>query len=128
MFIKRLPGVFTLNERVAYLGSWNYGFMSLTAVGAAGVGSVVAAGDLDPTLSTNPRELPPSEAREPGQHFHEVTLNARKIVLGAPFGQFRLGSTIVLVFEAPPSGFKWTVKAGDRIKLGQALMYPEKKA
>ena len=103
--------------------------MSLTAVGAAGVGSIVAAGDLDPTLRTNLRSLPSSEAREPGQHFHEVALTAgRRMPLGAPFGHFRMGSTIVLVFEAPRSGFEWTVKSGDKIKFGEALMRPEKRA
>ncbi|VDD77252.1 unnamed protein product, partial [Mesocestoides corti] len=109
-FIKNLPGVFVLNERVVYLGEWKHGFMSLTAVGAAGVGSVVAADNIDPTLSTN-RSTSALERHEPGQHFEEISLG-------------RLGSTIVLVFEAPAEGYVWSVQPGDRIKYGAALMAP----
>ncbi|KAL5113025.1 Phosphatidylserine decarboxylase proenzyme mitochondrial [Taenia crassiceps] len=125
--VKKLPGLFTLNERVVYLGEWAHGFMSLTAVGAVGVGSIVSAPYLDPALSTNLRHLPSSEAQEPGLHYHEVVLGSVKATPGAPFGHFKLGSSIVLIFEAPQSGFEWTVKPGERIKCGEALMRPEKK-
>lgn len=126
--IKKLPGIFTINERVVYFGEWRHGFMSLTAVGATGVGSVVAAGSLDPNLNTNQCCLSSKEANEPGLHFHEVTIPVEvgKMAVGAPFGLFKLGSSIVLVFEAPAKGFKWSVKPGDKVKFGQALMTPEK--
>ena len=39
---------------------------------------------------------------------------------GDIFGEFNLGSTIVLVFEAPRT-FRFKVKAGQRIKYGEPI-------
>ena len=41
-------------------------------------------------------------------------------VKGAPFGEFNLGSTIVLVFEAPAE-FRFGVQPGDRVRVGRPL-------
>ncbi len=128
-FTKNLPGVFTLNERVAYLGEWKHGFMSMTAVGATSVGSV-AVPQVDPTLSTNEPCPTPCCSLErtkflrpaPGMHCVDVGLGKVATTAGAPFGHFKMGSTIVLVFEAPRHGVVWRVKAGERIKVGEALM------
>ena len=52
--VARIPGLFSINERVAYLGEWQHGFFSMTAVGATNVGSVVVG--FDPSLNTNLRK------------------------------------------------------------------------
>ena len=39
---------------------------------------------------------------------------------GEEVGHFRMGSSLVLVFEAP-EGFEWTAKPGERIQVGQSL-------
>jgi len=39
---------------------------------------------------------------------------------GEEMGDFRLGSTIVLLFEAPPS-FQFNVSDGQNVKYGEAL-------
>lgn len=41
---------------------------------------------------------------------------------GDAFGEFRMGSTIVLVFEAPPN-FHFSLVPGQRIKMGERLGY-----
>ena len=46
-----IPSLFVENERVALLGEWEHGFFSLTAVGAANVGSIVIT--KDPEFRTN---------------------------------------------------------------------------
>lgn len=35
-----LPDLFVLNERAVYVGEWEHGFFSMTAVGATNVGSI----------------------------------------------------------------------------------------
>ena len=39
---------------------------------------------------------------------------------GEPFGEFRLGSTIVLLFEAPRD-YKFNLMLGQRIQVGQGI-------
>ncbi|VDO80321.1 unnamed protein product [Schistosoma mattheei] len=92
----RLPGLYTINERVVYLGEWDHGLMSFAAVGAFGVGNIHV--NIDPTLITNKKE---DNALQKGDEL----------------GCFRLGSTVVLVFEAPTNKLKWCVKPGQRVKL-----------
>ncbi len=49
--VSAFPGLFHLNERVAWLGRWRHGFFSMTAVGATNVGSIHASFDRE--LQTN---------------------------------------------------------------------------
>ncbi|KAI2643357.1 phosphatidylserine decarboxylase-domain-containing protein [Xylaria nigripes] len=139
---RTLPGLFTLNERVVLLGRWRWGFFSYIPVGATNVGSIKI--NFDKELQTNSlltdtaadRAASEAAARgEPYSGFAEATYSAASAVLGGhglrrgeEMGGFRLGSTVVLVFEAPiadpvkgTSGFTWAVEKGQIIKMGQAL-------
>lgn len=117
---KRLANLFVLNERVALLGRWTHGFFSMTPVGATNVGSILLNFDRD--LRTNVRGRKPP----PGTFMEAVYSNASKILRGKPLrpgeemGGFCLGSTIVLVFEAPKN-FHFDLKAGQKVKVGQKL-------
>lgn len=117
---KRLKNLFILNERVSLLGRWKYGFFSMVPVGATNVGSIKINFDKD--LRTNERgSLPPV-----GTYSEAVYSMASPILRGQPLeraremGGFCLGSTIVLVFEAP-SDFQFVVGAGEKVKVGQRL-------
>ncbi|KIX07425.1 phosphatidylserine decarboxylase [Rhinocladiella mackenziei CBS 650.93] len=148
-----LPGLFTLNERVVLLGRWKYGFFSCTPVGATNVGSIVV--NFDKELRTNSlttdteagrQAAAAAEKGEPYSGFSEATYDQASKILGGhalrrgeEMGGFKLGSSIVLVFEAPAGrrkmslgegsasggelkgGFKWAVEKGQRVKVGQAL-------
>jgi phosphatidylserine decarboxylase len=150
---RTLPGLFTLNERVVLLGRWRWGFFSMTPVGATNVGSIVI--NFDKELRTNSlltdtaadHAAEEAAARgEPYSGYAEATYQSASPVLGGhalkrgeEMGGFQLGSTIVLVFEAPkgqrPSldegwsgdkakrrgGWNWAVEKGQKVKMGQAL-------
>ncbi|TKX24355.1 phosphatidylserine decarboxylase proenzyme-1 [Elsinoe australis] len=154
---RTLPGLFTLNERVVLLGKWRHGFFSFTPVGATNVGSIKI--NFDRELRTNSlttdtaADRAAAQAAEKGETysgFAEATYGAASRVLGGhplkrgeEMGGFQLGSTIVLVFEAPkgrrPSfdegfkgepgerkgGLRWKVKEGQKVKVGEALGFIE---
>ncbi|XP_067911492.1 phosphatidylserine decarboxylase proenzyme, mitochondrial isoform X2 [Heterodontus francisci] len=109
--------LFCHNERVVLAGEWTHGFFSLTAVGATNVGSIRIYFDND--LHTNsPRYMKGSY-----NDFSFVTNNNKGGVTmrkGEHLGEFNLGSTIVLIFEAPKD-FTFNLKPGQKIRFGEAL-------
>lgn len=144
---RTMPGLFTLNERVVLLGRWRWGFFSYVPVGATNVGSIKV--NFDRELRTNSlttdteADRAAEEAARSGQPYlgyAEATYESASAVLrgyalrrGEEMGGFQLGSTIVLVFEAPAEehdesgrhtgGWQWAVQKGQRVKVGQALGY-----
>lgn len=152
---RSLPGLFTLNERVVLLGRWRWGFFSYTPVGATNVGSIRI--NFDRELRTNSlttdtaADKAAEEAAkrgEPYSGFTEATYHSASKVLGGyalkrgeEMGGFALGSSIVLVFEAPKGGrggvaggseggqnkggWQWSVEQGQRVKVGQAVGWVE---
>ncbi|XP_078082955.1 phosphatidylserine decarboxylase proenzyme, mitochondrial isoform X3 [Mustelus asterias] len=109
--------LFCHNERVVLAGDWTHGFFSLTAVGATNVGSIRIYFDND--LHTNsPRYMKGSY-----NDFSFVTNNNEGGITmrkGEHLGEFNLGSTIVLIFEAPKD-FTFSLKPGQKIRFGEAL-------
>ncbi|KAI0803007.1 phosphatidylserine decarboxylase-domain-containing protein [Irpex lacteus] len=118
---KRLENLFVLNERVALLGRWKYGFFSMVPVGATNVGSIKINFDKDLRTNYGPRRGHPL-----GTYTEAVYSGASTVLDGQPLlkaqemGGFCLGSTIVLVFEAPQD-FQFTITNGQKVKVGQAL-------
>ncbi|XP_056408867.1 phosphatidylserine decarboxylase proenzyme, mitochondrial-like [Hyla sarda] len=112
-----VPELFCQNERVVLSGQWQFGFFSLTAVGATNVGSIRIYGDSN--LRTN------HSCHKKGKH-HDCSYTEQygptglALAKGDPLGEFNFGSTIVLVFEGPRD-FKFHTKGGERIFMGEAL-------
>ena len=120
-FQHNFPNLFVLNERVALLGYWKHGFFSMTPVGATNVGSIVL--DFDKELVTNAkrnRRIQPSVCYEANYKTASKMLGGMPLLKGEEMGGFKLGSTVVLCFEAPRD-FKFDVQVGDKVKLGQKL-------
>jgi phosphatidylserine decarboxylase len=144
---RTLPGLFTLNERVVLLGRWRHGFFSYVPVGATNVGSIKI--NFDRELRTNSlltdmaADRAAEEASKRGEPYHgyaEATYKSASRLLGGyalrrgeEMGGFQLGSTVVLVFEAPiaenegpekgKKGWNWAVEKGQTVKMGQRLGY-----
>jgi phosphatidylserine decarboxylase len=112
---KLIPSLFVLNERVVLSGDWKHGFFSMTAVGAYNVGSIAV--DCIPDLQTNH----PHHRHDTQTLTQSLSLPANtKFTHGDHVGAFRLGSTVVLVFEAPED-FQFTITHNQKLKYGQAI-------
>merc|ERR1712142_635715 len=113
-----ISGLFNYNERVFYAGFWEHGFFSLTAVGATGVGSIRT--HLDPNLSTNEYKWNLRKENHQDLDFTQNSPDGIRVSKGEEFGEFNLGSTIVIVFEAP-NDFRFQYDENDKVKVGQSV-------
>jgi phosphatidylserine decarboxylase len=106
--------LFALNERVVLSGKWSLGQLHYGIVGAYNVGKIDLC--FDDKLQTNELKAMPcyrgGEVRS--KQFKEAFSH------GDLLGSFKLGSTIVLVFESSPAA-KWLINPGDKVKMGQKI-------
>ncbi|KAL2313618.1 Phosphatidylserine decarboxylase proenzyme 1, mitochondrial [Schizosaccharomyces pombe] len=117
---RRLGNLFILNERVALMGRYKYGFMSMIPVGATNVGSIRIKFDKD--LCTNQfGKLGPVGTFDEAVYISSSSiLHGHPLLRGDEVGNFELGSTVVLVFEAP-ADFEFLVKQGQKVRVGLPL-------
>jgi phosphatidylserine decarboxylase len=129
------------NERVSIRGQWELGEMAMIFVGALNVGSISL--HFDSGISTNARkpnvgdyswrkdyetkkvkDITEDKIEKVSKEILEdnktEATNGIHIKKGSEIGMFNFGSTIVLLFTAP-EGLSFNFKAGDKVKVGQAI-------
>lgn len=112
-----VPALLAVNERVVLFGTYrdgaNSGTILYAPVGATNVGSI--------DLSLFDAAVVTNRASDAVGTKHWARYDrAVSIARGAEMGFFRMGSTVVMVFEAGPA-FRFAVGAGDTVQLGQLL-------
>lgn len=115
-FLKTVNDVFSVNERVVLSGKWRFGHFHLGAVGAYNVGNIFL--DFDQKLKTNRlRDITNHCGGDLSWKKYSETIH---LDAGGALGGFRLGSTVVLVFEAPDN-FQWRISQWEPIRVGQPI-------
>lgn len=114
--LKNVDDIFAVNERVVLSGEWGFGQMHLVAVAAMNVGNIYL--DFDEKLKTN--RLRDIAVHCGGDVSKKLYPEGVALETGGNIGGFRLGSTVVLVFDAPEC-FQWKVNLGDSVRVGEAL-------
>jgi len=110
--VTKVPHLFSINERVLLCGEWEHGFFSMTPVGATHVGSIIL--DCEENLRTN---KPWKRIGSVDDKHYESAVKKHP---GDFVGEFNMGSSVVLIFDAPKS-FEFMTKPGDKLKYGQSL-------
>lgn len=112
--LRWVTGLLALNERVILNGRWRHGRFHLAAVGATNVGSVALR--CAPLLKGNVAADDPRPGRVNSVGFTPPL----PTTLGEEMGTFRMGSTVVLLFDVPDD-FRFCVVPGQRVRVGQAV-------
>ena len=131
LLLRWINSIYVLNERTPCLGTWKYGRFSMTPVGSTNVNQIMIhpATRLDTTWNLQFKEAMPSSpyAASPWTCSVETSKkysgrDAVSVALktGEEIGYFKMGSTIVLIFEAP-NDFQFLVEQGEIIKMGSPL-------
>jgi phosphatidylserine decarboxylase len=105
-----VPGLFARNERVVCVFETARGPFVLVLVGATIVGSMATVwhGVVNPPRSAEVREW----------HYADKQITLRQ---GDEMGRFLLGSTVVMLFPAPPVLFNPAWAPARSIRLGEAM-------
>ena len=126
-WLKTLPGLFALNERVVLSGTWmsklynnitktvekTAMYFSYVPVGAFNVGSIKL--NFRTKISTNQ----PNQDNHKSRQISQSRSN-KKFEKGDEVGHFEFGSTVALVFETSKH-FMFSVEAGNKVRFGSAI-------
>ncbi|KAL5210943.1 hypothetical protein ABZP36_006566 [Zizania latifolia] len=125
--VRTIRNLYVENERVVLEGQWKEGFVAIAAIGATNVGSIKLL--IEPELRTNKAGSKILSSQTPDERFYEGT--SVMVKKGEEIAGFNMGSTVVMVFEAPvskareegtvTSDFNFCIKAGDKMRVGEAI-------
>eukprot|EP00462_Mataza_sp_D1_P014578 CAMPEP_0175167986 /NCGR_PEP_ID=MMETSP0087-20121206/28681_1 /TAXON_ID=136419 /ORGANISM="Unknown Unknown, Strain D1" /LENGTH=185 /DNA_ID=CAMNT_0016458005 /DNA_START=326 /DNA_END=880 /DNA_ORIENTATION=- len=96
-FSKLAPSLFTRNERVVLEGVWEGGRACIVPVGALNVGSIKLA--FEPELETSRWTTFALDFES--RHMTKKFSGGKQFQKGQELGEFKLGSTVVVVFQVP---------------------------
>ncbi|XP_042405062.1 phosphatidylserine decarboxylase proenzyme 1, mitochondrial-like [Zingiber officinale] len=126
--IRTIRNLHIENERVVLEGQWNEGFLAIAAIGATNVGSIKLL--IEPELRTNQPKTKLFPSSSPDERVYDPPGVGLTVKKGEEIAAFNMGSTVILVFQAPVSelsesncisDFKFSVRVGDRIRVGEAI-------
>lgn len=109
--VRGVPGLFTVNERLATLLETPLGACAVVAVGATIVGRIRVYYDPAAPLSNRPRA-------EPVARDYAEPIPVRK---GQELGAFEMGSTVILLLEPGRAALLAGVAEGARVRVGERL-------
>ncbi|KAK9095473.1 hypothetical protein Scep_026942 [Stephania cephalantha] len=125
---RTIKNLYVENERVVLEGQWTEGLMALAAIGAATIGSIELF--IEPELRTNRPNRKLLHSEPPQERIYEPEGVGVMLKKGEELAAFNMGSTVVLVFQAPShksskngrlSEFNFCIDRGDKIRVGEAL-------
>lgn len=115
--------------QVVLEGLWQQGYMALAAIGATNIGSIQLF--IEPELKTNKPRKKFLYSEPPEERIYKPEGVGNMLYKGDELAAFNMGSTVVLVFQAPISKlleegcpspeFNFSVRRGDRVRVGEAL-------
>ncbi|PVH33387.1 hypothetical protein PAHAL_9G641400 [Panicum hallii] len=132
--IRTVRNLYVENERVVLEGRWKEGFVAIAAIGATNIGSIRV--NLEPELRTNRAVSRMVHSLPPEERVYEPEGTGMLVKKGEEIAGFKMGSTVVVVFEAPAwkwkaredgtfssaSGdFGFCVRAGDKVRAGETI-------
>lgn len=126
---RTIRNLYVENERIVLEGRWQEGFMAMAAIGATTIGSIELF--IEPELWTNQPRKNLLHSEPPEERVYEPEAVGVMLKKGDEVAAFNMGSTVILIFQAPisksleddsaSSEFRFCIKRGDRIHVGEAL-------
>lgn len=108
--VSHIPHLFAINERVVSIFETEIGKMAYIAVGAVIVGGIA--------MRWHGTVTPPTRKEQHHWDYHDQNIELSR---GEEVGYFKLGSTIIVIFES--NKIKWDayLKPTSKLKMGQSI-------